>query len=122
MTASTEDDLALFDNAGEPTAYARRTDPQTSHEAARSIRSDKLRRSQEAVLDVLMNLGGSATDVELIERYAEVAQHWVPMPRQSDSGIRTRRSELVTAGRVIDSGERAILPSGRKAIIWKAAS
>lgn len=119
MSAPTEGDLALFDSAGEPTAYARRTDPETSHEAARSIRSDKLRRSQEAVLDVLRSLH-RATDVELIQSY-NLRGYAFSVP-QSDSGIRTRRSELVTAGKVIDSGERVKLPSGRRAIVWKAAS
>lgn len=120
MSAPTEGDLALFDSAGEPTAYARRTDPETSHEAAQSIRSDKLRRSQEAVL-ALFRAQGAMTDVELVEFYAKRAEFGRVVP-QSDSGIRTRRSELVTAGKVIDSGERVKLPSGRRAIVWKAAS
>jgi hypothetical protein len=41
------------------------------------------------------------------------------IPRQSESGIRTRRKELVERGLVEDTGRRDILVSGRKSIIWK---
>ena len=42
-----------------------------------------------------------------------------PDTYRSASGIRTRRSELVHAGYVRDSGHRATLPTGRKAIVWE---
>ena len=38
----------------------------------------------------------------------------------SGNTVRPRIRELVKAGRVYDSGETQLLPSGRKAIIWRA--
>lgn len=111
---------ALFDEAGQPTAHARRTDPETSHAAARSIRAEQLRKSQEAVLAVF-HAQGAMTDVELVNYYRKRAD-FARLPQQSESGIRTRRSELVAAGRVEDSGQRVKLPSGRNAIVWKAVA
>jgi hypothetical protein len=39
----------------------------------------------------------------------------------SDSGIRSRRSELAATGLVIDSGERQRMDSGRMSIVWSIA-
>ena len=103
------DDPTLFDQ--EPVARARATDPDTSHQAARSVTN--LRDSQEAVLRTLRLM--SATDVELMRVY----RHNERNPVQSDSGIRTRRKELVDLGLVRDSGLRRKLPSGRNAIVWE---
>jgi hypothetical protein len=97
----------------ELSAHARATDPQTSHDAAASIPSDKIRASQQAVLSVL-RVHGPMDDTGIIE-ICMLAQ-----PSQSPSGIRTRRSELVAKGLIADSGERRTLASGRKAIIWTA--
>lgn len=109
-------------------AHARRTDPQTSHDAARSISSDKIRASQQAVLDVLAQRG-PMSDADLVDlyvsgwtRHTDPPEFVGPLPMQSPSGIRTRRAELVELGKVVDSGERATLPSGRRAIVWKAAA
>jgi hypothetical protein len=38
--------------------------------------------------------------------------------KQSDSGIRTRRAELVDDGIAFDTGATITLPSGRKSILW----
>lgn len=53
------------------------------------------------------------TDWELVRRYDRE-------PRQSESGLRTRRSELTAAGLVRDTGSRVRLPSHRYAIVWSA--
>lgn len=96
------------------TPKARRTDPATSHAAARSVAN--LRHSQQVILKLLA-LEGPKTDEELLylwnDRIAE---------RISPSGLRTRRSELVDLGLVRDSGERRPLESGRTAIAWEVAS
>lgn len=39
-------------------------------------------------------------------------------PRASESGIRTRRSELVKRGMIVDTGKRVTLDSGRQAKVW----
>lgn len=101
-------------------ARARTTDPGTSHAAAASITEDTLRANQAAVLDFL-RASGPMTDATLVEAYNGTAwSDGTTLPRQSQSGLRTRRAELVTAGLVTDTGEREFLASGRKAIVWAA--
>lgn len=99
-------------------AKARTTDPSTSHAAAASISEDTLRESQAAVLRFMRNLG-PMTDVDLVARYSSAAG-LQDLPRQSQSGLRTRRAELAAAGLVEDTGERVRLESGRQAIVWRA--
>jgi hypothetical protein len=91
-------------------ALARTTDPQTSHEAAASV--DNVSQTQYYIW---LALRRPATDTELVERYNNTAR----APRASESGIRSRRAELVELGMVEDSGLRQKLPSGRNAIVWK---
>lgn len=104
---------------GTDRANARTTDPITSKEAAASIKSDAIRRSQEAVLGMLKRYG-AMYDQQLVDRYLYYSTIDGDIPTQSESGIRTRRSELVSKGLVKDSGDKALLPSGRRTIIWKA--
>jgi hypothetical protein len=62
---------SLFDPY--PAAHARTTDPDTSHEAAASLSSEVIRRSQAEVLDVLRR-HGPCTDAALVTLYdADVA-------------------------------------------------
>lgn len=108
-----EDQLDLFTPA--PHARARRTDPVTSHLAALSVRG--LRESQVAVLAMF---GGPFTDEELIDAYYQ-AQVAGIVPAQSESGIRTRRKELVTAGFLEASGIGRSR-SGRSSTLWARPS
>lgn len=91
------------------TAKARRTDPITSHEAAESV--DNITQTQSYVLRCLRR---PRVDVELVSAYRE----YKTAPRASESGIRSRRAELVDRGLVIDTGRRVRLESGRYAIVW----
>lgn len=109
----TDGQESLFGDAGH--AHARRGDPETSHEAAESLTD--LGEKQWSVL-VLMRVIGDATDAEIAERYAIHRT----LPDQSASGLRTRRKELVDRGYVADTGRRARLSSGRRAIIWGVVS
>lgn len=99
-------------------ALARRTDPSTSHEAAHSITAAQLRKSQDAVLRVLKAYG-PLDDLDLIQQYSEL-EYASGLPQQSESGLRTRRKELVDLGFVADSGLKSTMPSGRRAILWAA--
>lgn len=92
--------------------FARRTDPTTSHEAAESVQN--LTETQKFILKALVR---PRTDVELVEAY----RAFKLAPRASESGIRSRRAELVQAGVVVDSGDRTKLPSGRMATVWRLA-
>lgn len=106
-------DLPLF--AQPP--RARRTDPDTSHEAAASVRETQ-RRSQEEVLYVL-RLYSRLTDERLVALY-EVHARDGDVSHQSPSGIRTRRKELQRAGLVKAHGEERAA-SGRRMIVWGPA-
>lgn len=117
------DQPSLFDP--EPVAHARSTDPDTSHQAAASLGSDRIRRSQAEVLDVL-HRHGPCTDTALVTFYdADFAVGVRVGPDllapQSPSGIRTRRRELTEIGRVRDTGAKVRLDSGRWAIVWEVA-
>lgn len=92
--------------------HARTTDPQTSHEAAESVKN--LTETQEYILKALVR---PRTDVDLLDAYRNLKF----APIASESGIRSRRAELVAAGLIVDSGERRKTPSGRNAIVWKLA-
>lgn len=94
-------------------AHARNTDPLTSYEAAQSITSDKIRRSQRDVNRALRRVGPCDDTILVDEIQTSDSYTW-----QSESGIRTRRKELATAGMVVDTGDRIVMPSGRRAIIW----
>jgi hypothetical protein len=97
------------------TPRARNTDPTTSHQAAATITRTAVTDTQRMVLDALQ-AHGPLTDEQLCQRIAEVERKPV-----SVSGVRTRRSELVTDGRVIDTGDRQPTRAGRQAIVWGLA-
>ena len=100
----------------ELTPAARASDPETSHQAAKSVSS--LREKQAAVLHVLRGCRMGLSDDGIANTYALHER----LPDQSPSGLRTRRSELVALGLVEDSGERVRLPSGRSAIVWRTVA
>lgn len=105
------------DNVQTLAAHARRTDPHTSHEAARSFTPDELSRTQQAVYWTLYGLGPS-TDEELVDAYLAYARR-TGYTRLSHSGVRTRRRELADIGMVVDTGETRATRSGRQAIVWE---
>lgn len=90
---------------------ARTTDPLTSHAAADSFHPGRARALQYRVWLLLET---PASDLELVRRWRA---RW-PEDRTPESSIRTRRSELVTAGQVEAAGQ-GVMPSGRRAIIWR---
>lgn len=107
------DQPSLFDPPPRPPrAVARKTDPETSWEAADKIDPDQLTKAQTAVLNLFRQLGDMA-DFEL-----EAAADRARLPI-SPSGLRTRRSELVTKGFLVFREEWKTIPtSGNRARIW----
>lgn len=91
-------------------ARARNTDRTTSHLAAASV--SNITGTQEFVLKTLRLR--PANDVVILARYRNLTA----APYASESGIRTRRKELVDLGAIVDTGERSTLPSGRTATVW----
>ena len=98
------DDLPLFDRA-----YARKTDPVTSHEAAEKI-TPHLGTIDDAIYKALLEVGPhGATSDEIVEmtglKYRSVTPRLKPMTRKG----------LVTGGKETRVGE-----SGHKNLVWKA--
>lgn len=93
---------------------ARSTDPETSQAAADSVRrqTDTHRMIQLRFRELA---GGGLTDEELAAR-VEAAGY-----RISPSGLRSRRSELVDLGVLVDSGRRRRTRAGRATIVWTLA-
>lgn len=90
-------------------AKARITDPRTSHAAAESV--ENITKTQSFIVQALKT---SRTDEELIMKYRSYRY----APPASESGIRSRRAELVAMGWVVDTGERKTTQSGRETIVW----
>ena len=103
--------MKRWDEPGHWTRRVRTTDPVTSREAAQSVQNT-LRESQSELLRLLRE-SGALTDEEIELRAANAGI------RQSVSGLRTRRSELVRLNLVRDSGKTKMLASGRRAIVWE---
>ena len=99
-----------FPGFAEPVARARRTDPETSHAAAASVRN--IRETQRVVLEELRRIGPTTHEV-LVAHMATLPGYWTP------SGVRTRCSELVAAGLIEPVGQ-TVVKSGRRATIWAA--
>jgi hypothetical protein len=95
----------------------RATDPETSREAGLSLDQAKVTKLMRNIYDMLSV--SPMYDEQLIRRY-NLLREMEGWDMASPSGIRTRRSDLVKLGWVKDSGDRAVLPSGRKSIVWKA--
>jgi hypothetical protein len=96
-------------------ARARGTDPHTSHEAAKSV--DRITETQTTILSLLRT---PMCDAELLFAYRLCAEIKTA-PMASESGIRSRRAELVEKGLVVPTGQHKLSPSGRRMIVWEAA-
>lgn len=94
--------------------HAKTTDPETSHAAAASVKN--ITQTQQAILSIFDRFG-SMVDDRLVELY-NLKVVGGTAPRASLSGIKTRRKELVVRGLIQDSGDRRVLESGRRAIVW----
>lgn len=95
-------------------AHARGSDPITSHDAAASITTEAIRRTQRIVLRGLRAIG-PCHDQALV-RHLQAEGKYV-----SESGIRTRRCELARVGLVVDTGEKVLTVGNRRSIVWAAA-
>ena len=88
--------------------HARTTDPETSHEAAMSVTN-----ITPLKYEILQRLMTPMTDTDLYQLLTTNSRLIV-----TESGVRSRRAELVQAGLVRDTGERIKLATGRRAIVW----
>ena len=112
----TDDQLFLInmtrrDETLNPKTQARRTDPETSHEAARSIQTGQS-ESHRRVLHLLGMSGDvGMTDAELLNAWQRI------YGRVPESTPRKRRCDLVRLGKIVEDGKRMI--DGRRRIVWK---
>lgn len=100
--------------------FARKTDIQTSHDAAASVKD--ITATQQAIMKLIQIQ--PMTDQRLVEFYTAQIRMGADardFPRASESGIRSRRAELVDRGLIKDSGAREKLESGRSAVVWQVA-
>lgn len=101
------------------TAVARHTDPETSKAAAASVSEERITATKAAILAVYREFG-PLTDTALRQNYETLVSAGLA-PMVSESGLRTRRNELTKQYRVIDTGARERLDSGRASIVWGLA-
>lgn len=88
---------------------ARKTDPDTSHEAARYAALNAATLRAMALRELVAAGDAGLTDFELAARC-----------RSQQTSVGKRRGELRDSGLVEDSGERRPSPSGAAAIVWRA--
>lgn len=88
-------------------AFARSTDPDTSHEAANAMSDARITELQQAALDALKALGGSGTNDDIVE---QSGVDW--------NTITPRMRPLLRKGLVSIEGKRRSTRTGRKQIIW----
>lgn len=104
------DEPQMFDAMGTVVAFARRSDLETSHEAARLV-SPVIRQVRLAVLRYAESCGNAGfTDHAMNDHF----------DGHATSTYRTRRRELVDLGLIEDTGARVKLPSsGRRHAVWR---
>ena len=95
-------------------AKTRASDGHTSRKAASSVTNMTKKRQ-----DVMMTFRryGTLTDEQLVSVYGQMGD----VADQSESGLRTRRSELVKMGLLCDTGQTRRIRSGRMAVVWGLA-
>lgn len=91
---------------------ARKTHPVTSHEAGASVKN--LTETKQAILKVLKKK--PLPDTAIYARY-QLLVTLRQAPMASESGIRARRSELVTDG-LVEGKEFSKTVFGRRCIVW----
>lgn len=99
---------------GQP-VVARKGDPDTSWEAAASTSKMKMTEMRRFIHSTLLSFG-PLTD----EGIWQHIKHSGLEHKTSPSGARTRRSELVRAGKVYDTDKRSKGTTGRRMILWAA--
>lgn len=99
---------AIHSTFGTDSARARRTDPESSHEAADH---NDVAGSIGAVLDTLQRFGAQ-TDEQLVYLMGRLGY------RYTGQRIRTARAALVKAGSAAHTGTHGQTITGRRARIW----
>lgn len=113
LQAAYSDDTPLVGGLVTPTP-PRATHPDTSRKAMTAVNRANASRIHEWVIDRLTEHPEGATHEQLWMIYTRTQ----PEARTSQSGLRTRVSELVRGGVVCDTGRTRTMTTGRQAIVW----
>ena len=97
-------------------AFARVTDPATSHEAADSVKDISV--VQSTILGIIG--GDSMSDERLVVEYQKLVRSGIAKPA-TDQSIRSRRAELARQGLVSVVGY-TVTALGRRAQVWEATN
>jgi len=100
----------------DPQAHARRSDPETSREAAKSVLG--IRDSQWLIWHTLLRTGPRPDHLLVIA--AELTHRETFGSRITPQSVRSRRAELVKLGLVEFTGKYSQTPNGGKTRVWKA--
>jgi len=95
-------------------AKTRASDGHTSRKAASSV-TNMTKKRQDVM--ITFRRYGTLTDEQLVSVYGQMGD----VADQSESGLRTRRSELVKMGLLCDTGQTRRIRSGRMAVVWGLA-
>lgn len=95
-------------------AKTRANAAKTSKRAAASVQ--RMTRKRQDVMATFRRFG-ALTDEQLVSVYGQMDD----VADQSESGLRTRRSELVKMGLLCDTGQTRRIRSGRMAVVWGLA-
>jgi hypothetical protein len=96
-------------------AFARRSDPQTSHAAAKSVSLTNLGKTKNLILAILRECGPMRDEQIIVEFRKREGSGKIA----SDAGIRSRRAWLVDHG-FVTSWSMGKTSSGRACQIWRA--
>lgn len=107
--------LPLVEPALAERALTRAGDPTTSRIAAAGIGATIISETQQRILS-LLRIEGPRTDEQIAARFRDL---W-PEQKTSTASLRSRRSELVRKGLVVESGHFGTTEHGRPTTIWKA--
>lgn len=94
---------------------ARLTDPHTSHLAGDALTVEHLTQVQAIIYRLLDT--APMTDGELLLAYNAMV-YAKEAPHASESGVRSRRAELVERGLVVPTGATRKTVFGRLSIVW----
>ena len=102
--------------AAEP-PRVRPADPATSHAAAAAVTRANVTEVKAAVLALFRRHGPMAYHEWIPKYFRLAAEH--EAPAHSESGLRTRRSELVQDGLLRDSHRTTPTLGGHQAVVWE---
>jgi hypothetical protein len=101
------------------TELAHTNDPITSHEAAASLNPNTSAELKSVIMMLLARKPRAQFALTKFYVKFKGVENW---PDVKDDSVAKRLSELVKAGRVVDSGRKVMSPFGKSVVVWQVAS